>query len=307
MSDALTNCPKCGFNQPVDQYCANCGIDMLAAKRRSASSISGLLKKPGVIAGLAVLVVALTFGASKIARRASPVEPNQISSLASEAVNSETAEKTTLEAESDNSFRPEFETSNQVPPAVAFESATSAAADSSIQTAARIQTQSLSNEVYENEATANKGAASKVDAELMIAFAWTEVSREWLQSMAAAEPGLHTLPDLEERLRAAPGAYRILEVSRHTFGGEATSVSLPGSAGRSGLKIELSGLSPNNFAGSVQLLNERRAPAADLLSIEKGQGSIFTFQPAVPAPGLPPTANEIVVLILPRWGSDRNP
>jgi hypothetical protein len=26
----LTNCPKCGFSQPRDQYCASCGVDMLA-------------------------------------------------------------------------------------------------------------------------------------------------------------------------------------------------------------------------------------------------------------------------------------
>lgn len=28
----LVNCPKCGFSQPQDQYCANCGVDMLAFK-----------------------------------------------------------------------------------------------------------------------------------------------------------------------------------------------------------------------------------------------------------------------------------
>ena len=28
----MVNCPKCGFSQPQDQYCASCGVDMLAFK-----------------------------------------------------------------------------------------------------------------------------------------------------------------------------------------------------------------------------------------------------------------------------------
>jgi hypothetical protein len=28
----MVNCPKCGFSQPQDQYCASCGVDMLTFK-----------------------------------------------------------------------------------------------------------------------------------------------------------------------------------------------------------------------------------------------------------------------------------
>lgn len=30
LKEMLTSCPKCGFSQPKDQYCAQCGVDMLA-------------------------------------------------------------------------------------------------------------------------------------------------------------------------------------------------------------------------------------------------------------------------------------
>ncbi len=39
----MVNCPKCGFNQPQDQYCAKCGVDMVAFKPAAKPLISQLI------------------------------------------------------------------------------------------------------------------------------------------------------------------------------------------------------------------------------------------------------------------------
>jgi len=41
----MVNCPKCGFNQPDDRYCAKCGVDMLAYKPAAKPLSQRLLSK----------------------------------------------------------------------------------------------------------------------------------------------------------------------------------------------------------------------------------------------------------------------
>ena len=54
----MVNCPKCGFSQPQDQYCASCGVDMVAFRARTRASQS-LLKNPVVqVLGFVVVVIA---------------------------------------------------------------------------------------------------------------------------------------------------------------------------------------------------------------------------------------------------------
>ncbi len=40
----MVQCPKCGFSQPKDQYCAQCGVDMLAFKRPETPFLQKFLK-----------------------------------------------------------------------------------------------------------------------------------------------------------------------------------------------------------------------------------------------------------------------
>lgn len=42
----LVRCPKCGFSQPEDQYCAQCGIDMVAYQPPKQSTFLQLLRDP---------------------------------------------------------------------------------------------------------------------------------------------------------------------------------------------------------------------------------------------------------------------
>jgi hypothetical protein len=60
----MVNCPKCGFSQDQDQYCANCGIDMLAYRpapkpliQRLVSNITLQLCFLGVVVASVFLIV----------------------------------------------------------------------------------------------------------------------------------------------------------------------------------------------------------------------------------------------------------
>lgn len=54
----MVNCPKCGFSQPQDQYCASCGVDMAAFRARARASQS-IFKNPVVqVSGFAAILIA---------------------------------------------------------------------------------------------------------------------------------------------------------------------------------------------------------------------------------------------------------
>ena len=54
----LINCPKCNFSQPQDQYCASCGVDMLAYRPKQKPFFQRLVVNPVFqIAALALVVI----------------------------------------------------------------------------------------------------------------------------------------------------------------------------------------------------------------------------------------------------------
>jgi hypothetical protein len=54
----LISCPRCGFQQPQDKYCAQCGVDMESYKPQSAPFWKTFLKNPVLHVTLLVAVVA---------------------------------------------------------------------------------------------------------------------------------------------------------------------------------------------------------------------------------------------------------
>lgn len=55
-------CPRCGFNQPEDRYCANCGLDVESYMAKPKPLLSRLLQNANLYLALtAVLVVGLVF------------------------------------------------------------------------------------------------------------------------------------------------------------------------------------------------------------------------------------------------------
>lgn len=56
----MVNCPKCGFSQPKDRYCASCGVDMVAFRPAQKPLMTRLLQNTSIqILALVVAVVVL--------------------------------------------------------------------------------------------------------------------------------------------------------------------------------------------------------------------------------------------------------
>ncbi len=53
----LVTCPKCGFRQPKDQYCASCGVNMTAYQPPQKSFLQRFFLSPFVHIGLAAVLV----------------------------------------------------------------------------------------------------------------------------------------------------------------------------------------------------------------------------------------------------------
>ncbi len=55
----LINCPRCGFSQPSDQYCAQCGVDMQSFKPKKQPFITRVFGNAGV--QIVILILAAVF------------------------------------------------------------------------------------------------------------------------------------------------------------------------------------------------------------------------------------------------------
>lgn len=53
----LVNCPKCGFSQPKDKYCANCGVDMESFRPNPPSAWQKLSSNTSVLLGVLALAI----------------------------------------------------------------------------------------------------------------------------------------------------------------------------------------------------------------------------------------------------------
>ena len=71
----LINCPRCGFSQPQDQYCAQCGVDMQAYKPKEIPFFKKLFSSTGF--QLSVLVLITVVAAQFILNRYSPQKFSQ--------------------------------------------------------------------------------------------------------------------------------------------------------------------------------------------------------------------------------------
>ncbi|RME16338.1 MAG: hypothetical protein D6797_04720 [Bdellovibrio sp.] len=56
----MMDCPKCGFNQPKDQYCANCGIDVEKYLKEKPHKLKNFLSSPKTqITGIVIAIFLL--------------------------------------------------------------------------------------------------------------------------------------------------------------------------------------------------------------------------------------------------------
>lgn len=61
----LVNCPRCGFSQPKDKYCAQCGVDMETYKPRRAPIFKRLLSNPASFLVVFILSVLLGYSLTR--------------------------------------------------------------------------------------------------------------------------------------------------------------------------------------------------------------------------------------------------
>ena len=80
----LINCPRCGFSQPQDQYCARCGIDMQSYKPQTESSFLKFFKSP-ILHILILFIIATYFGRKLLQNHetqfTSPLSPSQTTAI----------------------------------------------------------------------------------------------------------------------------------------------------------------------------------------------------------------------------------
>jgi hypothetical protein len=331
LTPEMVDCPKCGFQQPADRYCAKCGIDMIKLRKNPAAIFAAALKKPGVLAIIAVIAIILTI---------SGVRSVRTKRMANASADSRSQElRARVSEKSQNIFLANDPDDSAQTATNDFQSTDTSFADS------QNNLSSTSSQVNETEtvATAAKSATASPPgtgttagfaaatsapltgksateaAELQVTFAWAEASREWLQAMGASTPGLHRVTALDAKLRESVGGYRILEVTRQKMADKSATTTLV-YGDRLSVRFESTAANDSTLVGSIQPAMRAgdgsvRSPAAAAVSIDKGQGSIVTLGvSATPiaagsaASGVAaPTGAEIVLLILPRWEANRNP
>ncbi len=300
--DHMMSCPKCGFDQPVDQYCAKCGVDMPKALKKS-SGLAGLIKNPAAIAGVIVLLGGIGFVAYR-GSRTQGLSDGQIEVL---GLTSQERAKSHLSAKASNQITKNIEIAESAQldslnqEGAEAESQPPALAATPLATAPYGASSGAPTAPPGGKSTAKESAASRSEG-ILVVFAWAEVSREWLQSISAAEHGFHQVPGLENRLRQSAGSFRIFDVTRRRLTEDAEPVVI--TRGEQSVYFEPLSVKPKSLTGGFTAQyktaqGEVRAPATATASLLHGTGAIVPMGPSTTTEG-----TEIVVFILPRWGND---
>ncbi len=301
--EQMMNCPKCGFEQPVDQYCAKCGIDMAKTLKASAG-IKGMFKKPAMLAGMAVLLGGIGFAAyrNSLQNSASVAENLELESdvraksrLSGKASGSAVDNLRDIEDSyvSENDQSQVSESSPQVQPTIAVEPDIEAQ---------RKPLLKITKTPVSTKTTVGTGPSASAPPEMLVVFAWAEVSKEWLHAIGASEPGFHQIQGLETKLRQSAGSFRIVDVTRRRLKDDSEPVII--TKADQTVFFEPISVKPKSLTGGFtaqfkSAQGEVRAPAAATASLLKGTGAIIPMGPSISSQG-----TEIVVFILPRWEND---
>jgi hypothetical protein len=306
--EQMMNCPKCGFEQPVDQYCAKCGVDMAKTLKKS-SGLKGMFKNPAVIAGFVILLGGIGYAGYRSSAQNSEnafVESNSVGS------DSDARTKSRLSAKASNSVAENLKAAeNSNAQAVVADRDEGQAYKSQNDASLTIQPTPQAPPLAFRKAGRTAALATGVpqaspsattNPGLLVVFAWAEVSKEWLQALGATEPGFHQIPGLETKLRQSAGSFRIIDVTRRRLTDDAEPVVITKADQTvffEPISVRSKAITGGFTAQFKSAHGEIRAPATTTASLLKGTGAIVPMGPSISSQG-----TENVVFILPRWEND---
>lgn len=109
----LVNCPRCGFSQPKDRYCAQCGVDMLSFKPKEPSSLAKIFRS-GVFQVIMLVIFAVGAGTFIIKERQEQRWVQRISRTQGVSKNIGTVPPPSQTAQTEQASTPEKETKSEV-------------------------------------------------------------------------------------------------------------------------------------------------------------------------------------------------
>lgn len=293
-SHKMIRCPKCEFEQPDDQYCAKCGVDMSRVEAKKAP----LTKHPLFIGTIALLAVGATVQTIRAIRPFTDTDPMSLNGerrqararlLKSEASPELRAriEQKIAENAAEKSVENEEQRPSESTPVAPVAAAPAAPAP-----------------LRETEPAI--GSSSAKTAELKgaaVTFAWAEASTEWLTGLGANEPGLHPIPELEAHLREARDAYRVLNVSKYKLNEQGAPVIVRKSTGEAALMFtpHADQIAGSLASGTLQvqmrrgIASRQAEPLGGTIDIVPPSGYIVRVNIPASQPGF-----ETIVVVLPR-------
>lgn len=305
-SKHMIRCPKCHFEQPGDQYCAKCGIDM----SRYHAPTPPLYARPLFFGVVSIAIFGGIIGAF-IAKRNSAGEPG---SLQAKIKNRALRIEAQKHQNYDSSPRRDEATTPADASLAAQESDTlktnslvsavevSAPSDASVSQAVGDSTRPL-----DEGNRAGSAASAKPTPQLnsaTVSAAWAEASSEWLNALGAAADGSPTrIQNLETKLKEARGAYRIIVSQKLGLDGNLNSQATPTVVRRpdngDAFSLNFSTDGSSQWAGALDF-QTRRGPAghseahSTSFDLTQGTGSILRTN----QPGTAPGTETIIVLLI---------
>jgi hypothetical protein len=293
-SHKMIRCPKCEFEQPDDQYCAKCGVDMSRVEAKKTP----FTKHPLFIGTIALLAVGATVQAIRVLRPFTDTDPLNLTGerrqtrarlLKSDASPELRARIERKIAENAAESAAENEAQNPV------EGAPQAAVTAAPAAPAPLRETEAATGNSPVKSAEQKGAA--------VTFAWAEASTEWLTGLGANEPGLHPIPELEAHLREARGAYRVLNVSKNKLSEQGAPVIVRKSTGEAALMFtpHADQIAGSTASGTLQvqlrrgIASRQAEPLSGSIDLVPGSGYIVRVNLPASQPGF-----ETIIVVLPR-------
>lgn len=295
-ADGMIHCPKCGFQQPVDTYCASCGVDMTKLPKPRPP----LFKQPAVLAGLGIATVALGAIAVKL------IGPGS-TSLNEFARSSNSGAIATLMRAS-RGVKPAAPAAAPAAPtqetvAQPLSPPVAVAGTAATETRASLQARSTVADKVGADASTNESSGEK-GKQTSVVYISAEASREWLAMLGASAVGTHVVDGLEAKLRSGSGMYQLHETQRAKAAAESGATTEPVVLKRERISLAVTPQSVSAqsavFAVEPHIVSRTGAPVASTpgsVQIERGYGAIVTMESAggAQSPSVP------VFFIVPRW------